>query len=197
MREYKATVGETDGNIIAAIITTQTPRNQPSVPRPVHGPLSIPRIRSTVHHQPIPARVKRKATSPSRVRAAAKAGPGPPRPRSSCAGRSSGQAAQENSDVERPVFPSYSIPKALIRERFASAIVRSDATGWNMPVNRTGSPVSTPNGNDVLDLEVDHVPDAHAVPKPSSSNLDRRSLDAEHLAYERSKRAHRAAELAR
>ena len=44
MREYKATVGATDGNIIAAIITTQTPRNQLTAPRPVQGPLSIPRI---------------------------------------------------------------------------------------------------------------------------------------------------------
>ena len=39
MREYSATVGETDGNIIAAIITSQTPRNQPSVPRSVPGPV--------------------------------------------------------------------------------------------------------------------------------------------------------------
>src|SRR5581483_10169547 len=62
MREYSATVGATDGNIIAAIITTQTPRNQPSVPRLVHGPLSIPRIRSAVHHQPAPARTKSRAT---------------------------------------------------------------------------------------------------------------------------------------
>ena len=45
MREYSATVGATDGNIIAAIITTHTPRNQPSVPSAVHGPSSMPRIR--------------------------------------------------------------------------------------------------------------------------------------------------------
>src|SRR5438093_2714028 len=80
MREYKATVGETDGNIIAAIITTHTPRNQPNVPRSVHGPLSMPRMRSTIHHHPIAARTKSKATSPTRVRAAAKAGARPPRP---------------------------------------------------------------------------------------------------------------------
>ena len=54
--------------------------------------------------------------------------------------------AQENSDVDSPVLPSYSIPKALICDRLASAIVRSDPTGWNMPANRTGSPVSTPKG---------------------------------------------------
>src|SRR2546425_1756931 len=86
MREYKATAGETDGNIIAAIITTHTPRNQPSVPRSVHGPLSIPRMRSTVHSHPMPASKKSKATSPSRARAAAKARERSPRPRTcSCA----------------------------------------------------------------------------------------------------------------
>src|SRR3954470_12476190 len=77
MLAYSATVGATDGNIIAAIITTQTPRNQPSVPRPVHGPSSIPRICRAVHHQPRPARRKRTATSPRRVRTAAKAGARP------------------------------------------------------------------------------------------------------------------------
>src|SRR6185295_18257963 len=61
-------------------------------------------------------------------------------------GRRGDHAAQANSDVERPVLPSYWIPNALIRERFASAIVRSLPAGWNMPENRTGSPVSTPNG---------------------------------------------------
>src|SRR5207247_166599 len=60
-----------------AIVTTQTPRNQASVPRSVHGPPSMPRIRSTVHHQPTAARAKRSATSPSRARAAANAGASP------------------------------------------------------------------------------------------------------------------------
>ena len=36
------TVGIADGSIIAAIITIQIPRNQPSVPRAVHGPEPIP-----------------------------------------------------------------------------------------------------------------------------------------------------------
>jgi uncharacterized membrane protein YeaQ/YmgE (transglycosylase-associated protein family) len=54
-----------------------------------------------------------------------------------------GQAAQANSDFERPVLPSYSMPKALICDRVASAAVNSDATGWKTPVNRTGSPVSS------------------------------------------------------
>ena len=76
MREYSATVGATDGNIIAAIITTQTPRNQPNAPREVQGPSSIPCIWPTVHHQPTAARAKSASTSPRRTRTAAKAGRG-------------------------------------------------------------------------------------------------------------------------
>ena len=71
MREYSATVGATDGNIIAAIITTQTPRNQPKAPSEVHGPSSMPCIWPTVHHQPTAARAKRASTSPRRTRTAA------------------------------------------------------------------------------------------------------------------------------
>ena len=41
---YNAIVGATEGSIMAAIITTQTVRNHPSVPRLVQGPPSIPRI---------------------------------------------------------------------------------------------------------------------------------------------------------
>src|SRR4051794_30249284 len=78
MRAYSATVGATDGNIIAAIITTQTPRNQPSAPSAVHGPASMPPISRTVHHQPAAARANSSATRPSRTRTAAKAGASPP-----------------------------------------------------------------------------------------------------------------------
>src|SRR4051794_23595117 len=49
--------------------------------------------------------------------------------------------------------------------------------------------------HDVLDLEVDGVPDADAVPQPVVPNLDRRPLDPEDLAHERSERGHRTAEL--
>src|SRR5215217_80587 len=71
MREYSATAGATDGNIIAAIITTHAPTNQPNVPRPVQGPSSMPSIRSIVAHQPMPARANSSATSASRDRAGA------------------------------------------------------------------------------------------------------------------------------
>ena len=133
MREYSATVGATDGNIIAAIITTQTPRNQPSVPRPVHGPSSMP-----LHlvGRPPPADAGEGEEQRDEPEPGARGGEGRGETRAAPAClrvRSRAQAAQENSDVESPVLPSYSMPKALIRERFASAIVRSDATGWNMP----------------------------------------------------------------
>jgi hypothetical protein len=42
-------------------------------------------------------------------------------------------------------LPSYSIPKALIRERVALEIVSSEPAGWKIPVRRAGSPDSTPN----------------------------------------------------
>ena len=50
--------------------------------------------------------------------------------------------------------------------------------------------------HDVLDLEIDHVADAHAVPQTVVVNLDRRSLDAKHLAHERGKCGHGASQLA-
>src|SRR5262249_58966215 len=69
----------TDGNIIAAIITSHTPRNHANVPRSVHGPPSMPFIQRAVSHQPTAASRNSSTTSPTRVRAAAHAGPGPAR----------------------------------------------------------------------------------------------------------------------
>ena len=77
MRAYRETVGATDGNIIAAIITTQTPRNQPSAPSAVPGPSSIPAMRSAVDHQATAASANSRAISPRRARAAANAGARP------------------------------------------------------------------------------------------------------------------------
>src|SRR5581483_6927556 len=48
-------------------------------------------------------------------------------------------------------------------------------------------------GDDVLDLEVDGVPDLRAVAETLLHDLDRRPLDAEHLTDERSERLHRSA----
>src|SRR3954466_12991494 len=93
MREYSATVGATDGNIIAAIMTTQTPRNHPSVPSAVQGPSSMPCIRSIVDHQLTPARANSTATSQRRERAAANAGASP----ASAAGRFCAEAITRRS----------------------------------------------------------------------------------------------------
>ena len=61
-RANASTIGATDGSIIAAIIVTQIPRNQPSPPRSVPGPASIPRMRSNV-------RIQAASVSPSRTAA--------------------------------------------------------------------------------------------------------------------------------
>ena len=63
-RVYSAIVGATDGNIIAAIITTQMPRNQPRLPRLVQGPASMPSIWRAVQTHPIRATAHRAATRP-------------------------------------------------------------------------------------------------------------------------------------
>src|SRR3954452_7198227 len=103
MREYSATVGDTDGNIIPAIITTETPRNQRKGPRPVHGPSSMPRMRSRVDHQAAPASANRTATSPSRVRAAANAVASPALPAArSCAEAVTGSGRAGEPGLREP-----------------------------------------------------------------------------------------------
>src|SRR5690242_19879052 len=99
---------------------------------------------STTSRQP-PARRERQPVpdEPARPRTRAE---DPNRPAVPARPSSSGQAAHEKPDFDNPVFPSYRIPKASMLELLASAMVKSDPTGWNIPENRTGSPVSTPNG---------------------------------------------------
>ena len=77
--------------------------------------------------------------------------------------RSRAQAAQENADVDSPVLPSYSMPKALIRDRVASATVSSEPAGWNMPFEADRLARLDAERDDVLDLEVDRVADPDAV----------------------------------
>ena len=85
------------------------------------------------------------------------------------------------------------MPNASIFDRFASAAVSSDATGWKIPVEPRRLARLDPEGDDVLDLEVDRVSDADAVTQPFLDDLDRRPLDAEHLADERGQPGHRPA----
>src|SRR4051794_7162621 len=196
MRPYSATVGATDGNIIAAIITIQTPRNQPSVPRPVHGPSSMPRISWTVHHQPTPARANRAATSPSRTRAAASAGASPSPVRRCCTGALMGSGGPRERgarqaglalvlDTERVDPGAPRLGHRQVRPcRMEHAVEPNRPTGLD------------PEGDDVLDLELDRVSDADAVSQPIVVDLDGRPLDPDDLTHEGSERGHRAAELA-
>src|SRR5438309_50854 len=157
MREYNAIVGATDGNIIAAIITTQTPRNQPSLPSPVHGPLSMPRICSAVHHQPMPARVSSIATRPSRRRAAAKAGvTSPPRPGRVAISRTVGSGGPGEVRGRQAclalVLDAEGIdPRAL---SLGHREIRSH--GMEHSGKPHGLAGLDTEGHDVLDFEVDH-----------------------------------------
>ena len=83
-----------------------------------------------------------------------------------------------------------------MRDRFASAMVRSDATGWNIPENRTGSPVSTPNGTMSSISKSIPSPTLHGVSQAVVVDLDHRALGAEQFTDERCEAGHRAAELA-
>src|SRR5215216_3930712 len=62
------TIGATDGNIIAPIITTQVVRKNPSAPGSVPGPASMPAIRSPVTTQPTAASVNRAAINGRELR---------------------------------------------------------------------------------------------------------------------------------
>src|SRR3954447_18631697 len=196
MREYSATVGATDGNIIAAIITTQIPRNQPSVPRPVHGPWSIPRIWRTVHHQPTAASANSATTSPSRARTAATPGPRPPPPvPRSCAGALIGSGSPGELGGGKPGLAL--VPDAERIDpgtpRLGHRQVRPGRVEHAVEPDRPA--VLLPERHDVLDLELDHVSDADAVKQPVGAELDGRPLDPDELAHEGCQHGHRAAEL--
>ena len=139
MRAYSETVGATDGNIIAAIITTHTPRNQPSAPSA--GPRALVHPGHAVRGRPPGDGGEREqqrdeaeagAHGGERGREAPLIGDVPaaaadlPRPR---------QAAQANFEEEKPALPSYSTPNALMFERVALEMVSSEPAGWKMPVS--------------------------------------------------------------
>ncbi len=84
------------------------------------------------------------------------------------------------------------MPKALIFERFASRRLNSEPAGWNMPVSRTGSPVSTPNGTMSSISKSTSSPIWTRVAEAFLGQLDRHPLDAEVLADERAHGLHRA-----
>src|SRR5438067_6635010 len=150
---------------MAAIITIQTPRNQPAVPRPVHGPLSIPRIWSAVHNQPMAARAKSRATRPNRARAAENAGASPLRAGTrTCAGtvtRSGGPGEVGLRETGLAlVLDAEGVDPRPFRLRHRE--VRADRVEHAVEPDRLAG--LDAEGHDVLDLEVDAVADADAVP---------------------------------
>src|SRR4051812_9082628 len=161
IRAYSATVGATDGNIIAAIITTHAPRNQPSAPRPVQGPSSMPRIRSTVDHQPMPASTSSSATTHSRAREAANAGASPTRSGADVITglRGPGELGLRQPglalvlDAERADLRALRLGHREVGAHRMEHAVEPDRLA-RLDAER----------HDVLDLEVDPVPNAHAVP---------------------------------
>src|SRR3954449_981674 len=177
-------------------MTTQMPRNQPNVPRPVQGPSSMPRICPTVHHQAPPARMRRTTTRPKRARLAANAGRRPP-------------PADEAAD-RISVMPSGGPREVRLRQSGLPLVLdaeRADPRSLRLGHGQIGARrVEHPGElhrfaglhaerHDVLDLEVDGVPDADAMAQPVVVDLDRRALDAQHLADQWSKARHRPTQL--
>ena len=175
------TIGAIDGNIIAAIITTQTPMKNPSAPGSVPGPASMP-LHLLAGDDPGHAGEQRRAVR------SARAGSGPegrgagvstpiPSPLRDGQRPTSVQAAQANSEAENPALASYWMPKALmLRTRGARdgelGAGRMEDAG---DLHRFAG-LDT-EGNDVLDLEVDLVADPDRMGEAILTNLDRQPLE--------------------
>src|SRR5690242_1397820 len=157
----------------------------------------MPSIWPMVHHHPAAARPRSSAMSPSRARVAAYAGASP---------------APPGAPLDASAITPSGGPRELGRREPCLSLVL-DAEGVDSRSRRLGDREVRGHGvehalepdrlagldaegHDVLDLEVDHVPDADAVTQTVVAHVDRRALHAQHLAHERSQRAHRPAELA-
>src|SRR3954452_2561898 len=156
MRAYSPTVGATDGSIIAAIITAHTPRNQPSVPRPVHGPSSMSLMRCPLDHHPTAAAPHRSAMSVGCDRAAAMARAG-----AAMLIRSGGpgELGLREAGLALVLDAEGADARAL---RLRHREIRPDWVEHAGESHRLAGLHS--ERNDVLDLEVDPVADANAVP---------------------------------
>src|SRR5262249_43347212 len=157
------------------------------------GPASIPRMRSTVDHQARAASTKSRTTSPTRARAARSAGAIPASARPSCgeAITFSGHPGELGlGDARLPFVPASEGLDARPL-RLGSAQPRSPGTQRPSPPDRVACLHS--EGNDVFDLEVDRVADLDAVAHTVLVDLDRGTLDAEHVAHEGGQRFHGAA----
>src|SRR4051812_48643816 len=164
MREYSATVGATDGSIIAAIITTHTPTNQPSVPSPVQDPSSMPLICSLVHHQLRMASTSNRPMSPRRARAVASRGARPAVAEARCGVAaiiaSGGPGELGRREPRLPlVLDAECIDLRALRLSHRQ-IGPSRVEHVLEPHRRT---VLDTEGHDVLDLESDRVADPYVV----------------------------------
>ena len=110
--------------------------------------------------------------------------------------RAHAYAAQENCDDEKPALPSYSMPKALIRERVALEIVSSEPAGWKIPTRRAGSPDSTPKGTTSSISKSITSPILTLWRQTLLANLNHRAHHAEAFRHERREHFHRSTELA-
>src|SRR3954451_7783981 len=156
----------------------------------------MPCIWSIVHHQPSAASPKRSAISPSRVRAAASARPTPGPGATLCADASTasggpGELGGREARTARVLDPEGVDPGS---RRLRDRQVRRDGVEHALEADRL--PVLLPEGDDVLDLEVDGVADADAVSDAVVVDLDRRALDAHKLPHERRQPLHRSTQLA-
>src|SRR4051812_16323482 len=173
------------------------PTNQPSVPRSAPGPPSMPRISPVVHHHASAASTNSRATRAGRDRTASRASAGPPRRRSAArtetAGATSGGPGEARAREAR-------LALVLDAERVDAGPGRlRDRQLGPRRVEDAGQPRGLtrldPERDDVLDLEVDGVPDLHAVQQPLLADLDRGAFDSEVLADQPAERLHRPAEL--
>src|SRR5262245_57882785 len=159
------------------------PTNQPSAPRAVQGPSSMPCIRFAVHHQPTAASAKSSATSPIRTRTAANAGARLPRGKRSwaltitCSG-GPGELGRREPGLALVLDPEGVDPRAL---RFGNREIGRDRMARALDPHRLAC--RDAERDDVLDLEVDRVADADAVPEAFVDDLDRCPLDAEDFAH--------------
>ena len=164
MREYSATVGATDGNIIAAIITTHDPEEPAERSEAGPGPVVHP---PHLADGPPPAdageREELRRRAPRRNRTAANGGARPPPLEARGATRRAGSSRPR----ELGLSTARSCPRRRCRRRRSASAWPRPSSGrthrMEHAVEANGLAGLDPKGDDVLDLEVDDVTDADAV----------------------------------
>src|SRR6266508_2351863 len=144
----------------------------------------------------MPARRKSTATSPSRVRAAAKATARSPRPRSCSSAEAIKRSGGPGELGRRKACFSLVLdaegvdPRA---SRLSDGEVRRDRVEHAGETHRLSG--LDAERDDVLYLEVDGISDAHTVTNSVIANVESCPLDAEHLSDERREAGHWPTEL--